>query len=124
MVREIYCKLPTDADYVAQVESNDDAANLLQQIKIVLGTKPGEVLGNPMFGCDLEKYLFLMNFDKEEIIQMVQTEIYQYVKYDTSKFTVTVDVLFGHNAEDAYQYALIDISINKQKCLGIVVNQQ
>ena len=75
-IREIYCKLPTDLDYEAKVESTDEAANILQQIKVVLGTKPGEVLGNPMFGCDLEKYLFSMNYNKEEILQMINYEIF------------------------------------------------
>lgn len=124
MIHEIYCKLPTDLDYKPQVESTDEATNLLQQIKVVLGTKPGEVLGNPLFGCDIEKYLFTMNFNKEELTQIIKNEIYQYVVYDNSRWKLDVDVYFGHNSDDAYEYALIDIIINEKKCLGIIVNQQ
>lgn len=124
MIREIYCKLPTDQDYEMKIESDDEAYNILQQIKVVLGTKPGEVLGSPLFGCDLEKYLFTMNCNKDEILQMINYEIFSNVYYNTAKWTIGVDVLFGHNKNDAYEYALIDISLNQKKCLGIIVNQQ
>lgn len=124
MIRELYCKLPTDLDYIPSLESEDDLFNLLQQIRVVLGTKPGEVLGSPMFGIDLEKYLFTMNYNKDEIIEFVNIAIQEYLVYNRNKFQVGIDVLFGHNADDAYEYALIDISINERKCLGIIVNQQ
>ena len=112
MIREIYCKLPTDQDYEMKIESDDEAYNILQQIKVVLGTKPGEVLGSPLFGCDLEKYLFTMNCNKDEILQMINYEIFSNVYFNTAKWTIGVDVLFGHNKNDAYEYALIDISLN------------
>lgn len=124
MIREIYCKLPTDLDYNIQVESVDEATNLLQQIKVILGTKPGEILGYPMFGVDLEKYLFLMNYNKDEIISMIKYEITTNISYNQDLFNVDVNVSFGHNANDAYDYALVDITINEKKCLGIIVNQQ
>lgn len=123
MIREIYCKLPTDQDYELKVESMNALTNLLQQIKVVLGTKPGEVLGNPMFGVNLEKYLFLMNYNKDEIKQMIIYEITSNIVYDPQLFSVNIDISFGHNANDPYEYALIDIVINEQKCMGIIVNQ-
>lgn len=124
MTRELYCKLPTDLDYEPKIETQDEVFQLLQQIRIVLGTKPGEVLGTPLFGCDLEKYLFRMNLNKEEILTAIKQEILEYVYYDSNKWTLSIDVLFGKNADDPYEYALIDISINEKKCLGIIVNQQ
>lgn len=124
MIKEIYCKLPTDVDYKMQIESEDEAMNILQQIKVVLGTKPGEVLGSPMFGCDLEKYLFTMNCNKDEILQMINYEIFSNVYYNDAKWLIGVDIFFGHNKDDAYEYALIDISLNQKRCLGILVNQQ
>ena len=123
MIREIYCKLPTDQDYELKVESMNALTNLLQQIKVVLGTKPGEVLGKPMFGVNLEKYLFLMNYNKDEIKQMIIYEITSNIVYDPQLFSVNIDISFGHNANDPYEYALIDIVINEQKCMGIIVNQ-
>lgn len=124
MIHEIYCKLPTDNDYEVKIESLDEAANILQQIKIVLGTKPGEVLGSPLFGIDLEKYLFTMGYNKDEIVELINTELQTNVYYNRSKWILEADVYFGHNADDPYEYALIDIKLNKQQCLGIIVNQK
>lgn len=55
---------------------------------------------------------------------MINYEIYSNVQYNPNKWNISVDVLFGHNKDDAYEYALIDISLNERKCLGIVVNQR
>ena len=124
MIKEIYCKLPTDQDYEAKIEMQNEAQMILQQIKVVLGTKPGEVLGNPLFGVDLEKYIFSMDYNKEEMLQMINQEITTNVYYNKNKWTLDIDIMFGHNVDDAYEYAVIDISLNEQRCLGIVVNQQ
>lgn len=124
MIKEIYCKLPTDLDYELKIEMEDEAKQILQQIKMVLGTKPGEVMGSPLFGIDIEKYLFKLNYSKDEIIQVINTELMTSIVYNPNKWSLSVDVLFGHNAEDAYEYACIDIKLNEQKCLGIIVNQQ
>ena len=123
MIRELYCKLPTDRDYMPSVESSNEVFQLLQQIKVILGTKPHEVLGSPEFGIDLEKYLFQMNYDEKEIISLVTYTISKYIHYDTKKWRVKIDVKFGHAKDAAYEYALVDISVNEQKCLGIIVNQ-
>ena len=124
MIREIYCKLPTDQDYEMKVELLDEAKQILQQIKFILGTKPGDVLGSPYFGVNLEDYLFKLNYNKDEMIQMLNTEIFSNVYYNHNKWTLGVDVLFGHDADDPYEYAVIDISLNEKRCLGIIVNQQ
>lgn len=124
MRREIYCKLPTDLDYEMKLELEDEAKQILQQIKIILGTKPGEVMGSPLFGIDIEKYLFRLNYNKDEIIEVINTELTSSLNYNPNKWELTVDVLFGHNADDPYDYACINISLNEQKCLGIIVNQQ
>ena len=124
MIKEIYCKLPTDQDYELKIEMQDEAKQILQQIKMVLGTKPGDVFGSPFFGIDIEKYLFRLNYNKDEILDIIYTELLTSINYNRNKWTLTVDVLFGHNADDPYDYACIDISLNEQKCLGIIVNQQ
>jgi hypothetical protein len=55
---------------------------------------------------------------------MINQEITTNVYYNKNKWTLDIDIMFGHNVDDAYEYAVIDISLNEQRCLGIVVNQQ
>lgn len=124
MIRELYCKLPTDLDYILQIESTDEAYNILQQVKVILGTKEGEILGSPTFGFDISEFLFQMNYDQEQIIKKLNNHLAAYLVYDRTKYQVTADVKFGHNHNDPYDYALVDININQKKCMGIIVNQQ
>ena len=123
MIREIYCKLPTDSNYEQKIESDDEAYNILQQIKVVLGTKRGEILGTYSFGVNLQEYLFSYNMSIEEILYTLNAHLASYVYYDTTKFNVYVDVKYGHNTSDVTDYAVVDVFINEKACLGILVDQ-
>lgn len=123
-IREIYCKLPTDRNYKYQIESVDEVDNILQQIRMMLGTKPGEVLGSPRFGLDLSQFLFEYNIPKKDITDALNDQISSYVKYDTAKWTITTDVKYGKElGTDMEEYAVIDIYINSVKLLGIMIEQ-
>ena len=123
MIHEIYCKLPSDWNYEKKIESDDEAYNILQQIKVVLGTKRGEVLGTYGFGVNLQEYLFSYNMPLDEILYTINAHLASYVFYDTTKYNVYVDVRYGHNEGDITDYALVDVFINENACLGILVNQ-
>ncbi len=123
MTKEIYCKLPTDRNYQSRVEYDDELEQILQQIRIVLGTKHGQVLGDYDFGIDLQKYLFSYNQSQEQILYNVNVVLAKYVRFDETKYNVYANVSFGHNDNDAYDYAVIDIVVNQKKCLGILVSQ-
>ena len=75
MIKEIYCKLPSDSNYERKIESDDEAYNILQQIKVVLGTKRGEVLGTYSFGVNLQEYLFSYNMSQEEILYSINAHL-------------------------------------------------
>lgn len=124
MIREIYCKLPSDNDYRLKAETVNELEQILQQIKIILGTKPGEVLGSPSFGIDLNQYIFSMGLDFTEILYNVNAALSANLVFDRTKWTIYADISYGHDSVDSTDYALIDIVINENKCLGIIVNQQ
>ena len=124
MIKEIYCKLPSDINYQNKLETEDEAEQILQQIKMILGTKQGHVLGSYDFGIDLQRYLFQLRYSEQQMLYMVNAAIAKYVKFNTDKWTVYADISFGHDVSAAYEYAVIDIVINQKKCLGILVNQE
>lgn len=68
MIKEIYCKMPSDRGYKPQMESDSEIENILQQVKVILGTRPGQVLGSYYFGSNLSEFLFSYNNSYESIL--------------------------------------------------------
>lgn len=121
--KDIYTKLPTDINYLPLLETDSETQIILQQIKMILGTKEGDVLGSPSMGLNLKQYLFSYSLETAVIRKRIIQHLARYVSYDTAKYDVDVDVKYGKDHENQSDYALIDISINQQKLLGIVVTQ-
>lgn len=122
MIKEIYCRMPGDQNYDSSIlDTNDEIENLLQRIRVCLGTKPGKILGDPEFGIDLEEYVFNMSYNADDIEKDIKAVIDQYVTplYE-GKYDISVDVNFGKDASLNYDYMLIDISINNVKAMGII----
>jgi phage baseplate assembly protein W len=44
---------------------------LLNKIKMILFTRPGEVFGNPDFGIDLESYVFETRINEQQIVSNI-----------------------------------------------------
>jgi hypothetical protein len=62
---------------------------------MVLGTRPGEVLGDINFGLNLNQYLFNLSYNQSEIRELVNNAVLTRISYDSTKYTVSVDVKFG-----------------------------
>ena len=63
-LRDFYTRTLDDPKYLGdRVEISDDLESTIQQVKMTLFTKKGEVLGEPDFGLDLNKYLFEYDID-------------------------------------------------------------
>lgn len=122
MIREIYCKLTSDPNYKKNIESQNEIENILQQCRVVLGTKKGQVLGSYEFGMNLDEYLFKYNFNEVEVLYRINQMLASYVYYNTQKYTVFAQVSYG-KADDTSDYAVVDIYINDRPCLGILVAQ-
>lgn len=123
MIHEIYNKLPKESNYRMAVETVDEIEYIVQQIRMVLGTTPGEVLGSPLFGIDLEQYLFNYNYNQKEIHDLILYNLTMNIYYDREKYSVDIDVKFGQNVTDMTDYALIDIKVNELKYLGVLVTK-
>ena len=67
MINEIYCRMPSDAKYVPKIETSSEIEQILQRIRVILGTNRGDVLGDFSFGTDIKKYIFSMDFNVDEM---------------------------------------------------------
>lgn len=122
MINEIYCRMPSDAKYVAKIETSSEIEQILQRIRVILGTNRGDVLGDFSFGTDIKKYIFSMDFNVDEIQDYIQGQIIQFGNIDDTKYTLQVKVSYGKDHYNRSDYAIIDIYINQEKYMGIIVN--
>ena len=122
MINEIYCRMPSDAKYVAKIETSSEIEQILQRIRVILGTNRGDVLGDFSFGTDIKKYIFSMDFNVNEIQDYIQGQIIQFGNIDDTKYTLQVKVSYGKDHYNRSDYAIIDIYINQEKYMGIIVN--
>lgn len=123
MIREIYAGAPATKQYLPNtIEITDDINMILQRARVLLGTRKGEVLGDPNFGINLEDYLFDMNYSAQHIKKEIMNQFAKYITIATNPmYGIDIQVNFGKNSEAGYDYMIVDIYINQQKYLGFLV---
>lgn len=120
---DIYNRLATDQQYEPALETTDEMEYILQQIKMILGTNPGDVLGSPYLGINVKRYVFSMSYNREQLNSLVKQAVLSNIDYDQSKYDVDISVEFGKNHYEGYDYAVLDVTINQKRCMGIMITQ-
>ena len=118
MAVDVYLRLPNDPNYVASyVEVEDDVSNFVQQIEMILTTRPGEILGFPDFGVNLEGYLWNNYITSGTIKNDIQSQIRRYCPNFQSiiPYEITVNFVAGEIIDGI----IIDIIIDGRKILGV-----
>ena len=122
MIKEIYIRDendpyfdPTIIDYSNEVES------VISQIKMILGTTNGQVLGNFDFGVDLEEMVFNTRYTAEQVMEKVNDQIQKYVHHSDQLY-VYCDINFGDSGH-GYDYAILDVYINGVKSVGFFIDK-
>ena len=122
MVKEIYIRTPDDPNFIPNVlEYSDEVESALSQIKIILGTKHGDVFGNYNFGLDLNYLIFGTKLPKEEIRKKLLDQVSLYGNI-SKNLSLDIDVEFGQSGY-GYDYAIIDVIINGKKTIGFLVDK-
>lgn len=89
-IRDFYIRTEDDLKYLAdRVEVNDELESAIQQVKMTLFTKKGEVLGEPDFGIELNNYLFEYSIDPNRLSKDATAQINKYVA-ESRKRQITV----------------------------------
>ena len=74
MIKEIYIRTPEDPYYSEGIiDFTNEAEEIITQIKILLGTAPGDVLCAPNFGIDLEYLVFKTKKAAAELSRQVSS---------------------------------------------------
>ena len=117
---EIYPRTPDDPRYKEGLLHTDDEVEILiGMIKQCMLTTPGEVLGDPYFGRDLEGLLFNFNVDQVTLERAIRLHLITYVPLASSKFNVNFTV--GFFKGETRDSCVIDFAIKGNPILGIKI---
>jgi len=117
---EIYPRTPDDPRYKEGLLHTDDEVEILiGMIKQCMLTTPGEVLGDPYFGIDLEGLLFNFNVDQVTLERAIRLHLITYVPLASSKFNV--DFTVGFFKGETRDSCVIDFAIKGNPVLGIKI---
>lgn len=91
---------------------NTEAELIIQQIDILLDTDKGEVLGDPSYGSDYDKFLHELNVGNE----YVQDYIYNHITENVDLFgwELTIEVQFMMGTANDIILVGIEISNNQE----------
>lgn len=77
---EIYNKDPEDFNYKEDIlEITKPTDICIGQLKMMLITNKGEVLGDPKFGLNLEEMIFTLDLSEDSVREMINDHLRTYV---------------------------------------------
>ena len=95
MIKEIYIRTPEDPYYSEGIiDFTNEAEEIITQIKILLGTAPGDVLCAPNFGIDLEYLVFKTKKAAASIEKDVNDAIRNYIPH-SNNISISEKMSFG-----------------------------
>lgn len=121
-IREIYNRRPDDPNYAGDyvLEHNDIEEEIISQVKMLLSTGKGEILGSYGFGTDIEALVFTTGFSSGKLEKYINDKIMNFIAPSFPGYSISCKVSFGHHP-DGYDYSIIDIYINNKPMMGVTV---
>lgn len=98
--------LSLDTDTVAKTTDLD---NVIQQIEMLFDTSPFEVIGEPNYGSDFEKFLWNLNSSNYDIENYISSKIQNEVELLGFSVEVSVGIMEGTEND----IILADITISR-----------
>jgi len=119
MIQDLYTRNPEDPNYQYGVLSHSDAIeSIITKVKMILGTRSGQIFGDLAFGVGIEDLIFETRINKTALEEKLKAQFERYI-CETKDFKVTPEISFG-KAEN-YDYCVIDIFINDERIIGLLI---
>jgi hypothetical protein len=113
-VRDFYMRTEEDPQFIPdQVEVYNELEAGVNQVRMTLLTRKGEVLGEPNFGLEVDKYLFEFELDPYGLAEEANSQIQSYVS-ESRKRQFSVSPGFLTDERDRRIYVL-QIKVDEQK---------
>lgn len=115
---ELLLSTDTTTYKLVKYETHDKDVQLVQAIRMLLMTKPGDILGAPDFGIDLEAMVFTLALNENKMTRDIQEKIAMFIP---SAQEYKIDVVVGFATGITRDECLIDIIVNNNKQFGLYV---
>ena len=86
---------------------------------MLFATSPGEAVGFPFYGLNLEDMLFEFDFDRDQILQEIDSQYFQYIKPYFRGINVEFDVYVSEG--EISKTAVIDVYIDEALNFQIMI---
>jgi hypothetical protein len=105
-IRDFYMRTESDPLFREdQIEVYDEIEACVNQIRMTLLTRRGEVLGEPDFGLEIEGYLFEFEVNPFNLSDAAHAQVSTYVS-ESKKRRVTVEPAYTTDERDRKIFAL------------------
>lgn len=81
------------------VKLENDLDLVVQQIDMLLGTNPHEVLGDPTYGSDYYRFLWDLNYNNRQIATYAEEHLTNNINFLGFSHAVKVDILQGTDSD-------------------------
>jgi len=110
-LKDFYMRSDGDPKYKNGIlQVSDETEEAISQIKMTLFTEKGEVLGEPEFGLDVNKYLFDFDTDPFGLSSQASSQVERYVSASKLKnIEITPSKFTDDKDRDVF---VLDININ------------
>jgi hypothetical protein len=120
-IAEIYHRNPDDPLYTpGQFETDNEIEVIIGMIKSIMLTTPGEVLGDPGYGVDLEGLIFSLNVSEAALVEAISKQLMVYCPYYRDPL-YNINYRLGFFKGEARDACVIDFAIGRKPVLGIQV---
>tara|TARA_Y100000385_G_C12774423_1_gene500703 strand:- start:223 stop:597 length:375 start_codon:yes stop_codon:yes gene_type:complete len=105
-IRDFYTRDENDPKFRPdQVEVYDDLEACITQVRMTLLTNKGEVLGEPDFGIQVEKYLFDFDLNPFQLSDEANSQVGKYVS-ESKRRNITLSPYYVDDEKGNKQYVL------------------
>lgn len=117
---DFYFKFEEDSSYNPTIiEETSEVQIILNQIKMLIFTQTGDVLGVPNLGLNIQSLIYDTNYNKNVLLKSIKTQFDKFLKYNRESYRVDFDINFYNGT--SRDIGVLTVVINNQNALDIVV---
>ncbi len=92
---------------------------IVQKYEMILFTNKGELLGDPDFGCDLERLLFETKISAFAVKKIIKEQIAEYIT-ELTNINYSLEVKFEEDPENYQDVMIINFTVADYEVVAII----